>query len=123
MWKSFKGTIAGTQVEGDPKVRPTTIWNWLPMKLWGRKTTVVFRVSFTEAQRGYRIGYKPLLQGGVVGRAMYNGKVFHNQLFRVRIGRESCIFFAVGVKGSEVQLDFVAREDIKTGEHQETPLR
>jgi hypothetical protein len=123
MWREFKGSITGTRIGGDPKVRPTTVWNRRLMKLWGWKTVVIFRVSFIEAQRGYRIGYKPLLRGGVVERTMYNGKVFYNQLFRMRIGREPCVFFAVNVKGSEVQLEFVAREDIKTGEHRETPLR
>jgi hypothetical protein len=124
MWNKFVQKIQGVLVEGDPNVRPTTIWNWLPMKLWGWKMAAVLRVSDEVARAGYRIGYQPTVGGkALIGAARLNSAIFHDRVFRVRIGREACTFFAQDLQGREIELDLVDRTTIKDGSFQAAPLR
>jgi len=119
MWRKFdhKG-IVGTRVYGDTRVASTNLFNWLYMKFWGWKTAIVFHVGDESARCGYRIGYQP-----IIGNARLNTTVFHDKVFRVRIGREDCVFFAVDRDLQEVSLRMGDRTPIKGGSYQIAPLR
>jgi len=122
-WKKFDGKAVGVKVEGDSNVRPTTFVNRPYMQWFGWKTVAVFRVSAEIAKAGYRWGYIPTANGLAIGVPMLSVEVFHDKVFRVRVGREDCTFFAVDADGKEVGLVFVEKTTKKNGFFAETPLR
>lgn len=124
MWLRFNREVAGVLVPGDITVPPTTFWNWPWMVFSGWKMVAVLRVADGVAARGYYIGYRPTVQGrSAVWKQRLQSDVFHAPVFRMRIGREPCTFFAIGVDGTEECLELVVTEDIKRGRHRKMPLR
>ncbi|MBU0540081.1 hypothetical protein KKF59_03225 [Patescibacteria group bacterium] len=107
-WKKYEGQeLYGTPVEGDKNASPTKWWNHLWLVLNGWKTVAVFRVSQEATERGYRVGYVPF-----DGSAVVNSVVNYHREFRMRVGHEDCVFFAVMTDGREAPLKLMARADI-----------
>lgn len=106
MWKKFKGRKPeGVLIPGDPTAPPTTWWNHLWLALFGWKLTTVFSLPQMPGE-GYHIGYIP-----DDGQPVYNTSRLMSPSFRVRNGREECVFFAVDRDGNEVPLKFKAQAD------------
>ena len=106
-WKRFEGPdIRGTLIMGDDSAPPTKWWNHLWLALWGWKTVVVFQVPREAIERGYRVGYRPF-----DGKTMLEEKPNYDKSFRMKVGREDCVFFAVMKTDSEATLTLVVRTD------------
>jgi hypothetical protein len=100
MWKKFDpSAIKGTSIIGDREVPPTTWWNilWLRFFVW--KTAAIFRITSADAERGYCLGSK-----SIAGTCRLLTDVLHEEEIAVRIGRENCIFFAVGADGRDIRI-------------------
>jgi hypothetical protein len=114
----------GVLVRGDPNVASTNLLNWAYMvHMGGWKTAAVFRVAPTDAICGYRIGYRPSNPDQwIIGKERILAELHTSELFRVRIGREDCTFYAVGRDGKEIPLETVARTAVKSGTYKDAPL-
>jgi hypothetical protein len=124
-WKRFDPIrTTGVKIEGDSNVRATTCWNWARMKRREWQTVAVFQVSAEDAERGFRIGYIPTKSGkSMVWKARRNSQVYHDQVYRVLVGAEACIFFATrGDSDDEVAIKLIALEGKTTGENCDKPL-
>jgi len=117
-WEIFKGAIKGTLVKGDKDVPPTGgSLQHLRLLLFVWKTVAVFRVSESDAEKGYRIGFIPQS-----GQAMVNKKLRHKSHFRVRVGHEDCTFFVVNSMGKELPMEMIARSTKKDPAYKHWPL-
>ena len=114
MWYRYREKVQGTAVFGDPMVPATKWWNHLVLLFFRWKTVVVFEVGLAAAKAGYRVGYLP-----VNGKAMIKDAGNFDQRFRMRIGRETCTFFAIAADGAEVPIRIVVRTTIDDFQHQE----
>lgn len=95
MWKKIE-LDSGTAVEGNKSAPPTRWWNHLWLALFGWKIVVTFRVPKTLAESGYYIGYSPIMGG-----AMYNTEICHDEHFSMKVGHEDCKFFALPVETTQ----------------------
>lgn len=102
-WRAYTGSMVGIQIEGDESASPTTSWNHWLLNVWDWKAVAVFQVPVELAKRGYHVGFKP-----AGGPPMVDRNPYHDQVFRVKRGREDCIFFAVDSSGTEVPITLVA---------------
>ena len=117
-WKRFEGPdIRGSLIMGDDSASPTKWWNHLWLALWGWKTVVVFQVPREAIERGYRVGYRPF-----DGKTMLEETINYDRQFRMKVGREDCVFFAVMKNGLEATLTLVARADVSDVRYQSAPL-
>lgn len=91
-WRFFlnDGTVSGTKVSGDPTVPRTRWWNHLLLLWFWWKKVTVFQVPLEVTNRGFCIGFIP-----EKGKPMIKTDILHEWRFRVRNGREDCIFFAL----------------------------
>ncbi|MBU1032435.1 MAG: hypothetical protein ABH820_02750 [Patescibacteria group bacterium] len=120
MWKKFNANeIVGVEIKGDSFAPPTRWWNHFFLALWGWTTVAVFQVIRPiHTLNGYRIGYKPFK-----GPARVMSKALKDDpMFRMKIGHEDCIFFAIDLNGEEVPIELVKRTHNKDPEYKGIPL-
>lgn len=91
--------VKGVYTNGDSSVPRTTALNIAFLRKFFWRTTMVFTVGLEEAHRGYRVGYIP----GLGTKRVFKDLLYHTQ-FRMLVGREGVIFFAINEKGEEVIL-------------------
>ncbi|OGN16737.1 MAG: hypothetical protein A3C88_00005 [Candidatus Yanofskybacteria bacterium RIFCSPHIGHO2_02_FULL_50_12] len=103
-WKPYEGILKprGIREEGDPRVPKTRWWNHWYLVWRGWKVVVLFRVPEEWTRRGYFIGFIPFQ-----GPPQYLDQRIHDEEFAVKIGRESCTFFAIGYDDGEIVPDEV----------------
>lgn len=113
--KTNDGTIIGVMTKGDPKATPMTWLNQFFVKFrWNKVAILEIDPEPVAEQVGdgkleWRIGFKPMH-----GNAKLKVQVLTKQRIRVRIGPESCHFFAIGLDGKEIPLllvDIAAIDD------------
>lgn len=102
-WSKFSRKIEGKLVKGDKTAPPTKWWNYHWLLWFGWKKVAVFKVSDEAAKNGYHVGFKPS-----AGEAEVHLALCHSRTFKMAIGREDCIFFAIDEKGREVPLKLLA---------------
>lgn len=114
-WKRYDGGFNGLVVEGDPCAPRVRWWN----RWWVRSRLEVVVVLEVTARRPYRVGY---YEDG--GQAMISTRLFRPGLqrglggeqlgtrFRVLVGREERIYFAIDADDQEVPLVLVERTTI-----------
>lgn len=118
MWNAYEGNVKGVRIEGDASAPPTRWYNHAFLALWGWKKVAVLRVADeTRARSGYRVGYKPF-----EGPSRVNDEVFRDPAFRMKVGREDPIFFAVGLDGIEIPLEVLAVTDVSDARYASVPL-
>lgn len=101
-WSKFSRAVEGRLIKGDKTVPPTTKWNyyWLRWFVW--KRVVVFEVDREAAGRGFRVGFKK-----PDGEAEVCLATCYSHRYKMRLGHEDCIFFAVNEQGREIPLKVV----------------
>jgi hypothetical protein len=107
MWKKIDATkIKGTIVRGDERA-PKTRWWLLPLLfLFFWKKRQVLTVAPQDAPQGFRLGYKP-----TDGPARLLDRVIDANRIQVRVGRESCTFFALVSDTQEIPLRLAGEAD------------
>src|SRR3989338_7487657 len=100
MWKKTTDVYRGIMVLGDEKAPPTKWWNHWWLALWGWKKFALFSVAYVPSS-GYLVGFCD-----VNGNTYIQHKWQTSPDFRVRIGHEPCVFFAINAKGEEIVIDF-----------------
>ena len=90
----------GITLEGDPKARPTTWWNWGYQVFHGWKMEVVLEINPDIDPQKYQIGFKSKNSKWGWKRILPIGG-----LFKVKIGKEDVIFFALDHDGKEVVVE------------------
>ncbi len=119
-WEPYVGPARenGVRVKGDTSVSPTAnpvLHAWL--RLVGWRTVAVLEVPPQAATAGYRVGFVPF-----TGDARLHAAIRTGPRFRMRVGREDPIFFAVAKDGSEVPLTLVARTSKDDPRYADLPL-
>ncbi|MDD5726509.1 MAG: hypothetical protein PHC53_03845 [Patescibacteria group bacterium] len=102
-WVKFSSGFRGQLVKGDKNAPPTKWWNYHWLLWFGWKCVAVFRVSDEVAEKGYHVGFKPQ-----TGEAEIHLALCHSRTFKMAIGHEDCVFFAIDEKGHEVPLKLLA---------------
>jgi hypothetical protein len=116
---------AGILVRGDRKVAPTTLFNWWGMvHRGGWRKTAVFRIAnLADADKGYRVGYRPSNpEQWIIGKERVLPELRTNEFFRMRIGHEDCAFYAVDRERKELELVPVIITDTDNPSYRTIPL-
>jgi hypothetical protein len=113
-WKKFSTEFAGISVEGDPSVPKTHWWNILWLLFFGWRQVVVLRAVTLHS---FRVGFRDHN-----GKTMLCSRELVCTRFRVKIGHESCHFFAIDNKNREVKLEEVARVRKNDMRYKHTPM-
>lgn len=116
-WEEYRGTAVGTRVAGDTTVPATNTLTHLYLRLVGWRMTAVLEVPLDAVIDGYRVGYR-----ATDGTAKVHVTVYRDRQFRMRIGREDPIFFAVTPSGLEVPLTLIARVPFDDPAYEAIPL-
>ena len=118
-WKFIETNhYRGAKTSGDLTVPKTTRWNKQILIWFFWKREALFRVDKDFAESGYKIGFHD-----VFGNTMICTQEVHTKYFRVRIGHEPCVFFAVCAKTeSEVPLALVGEYDMCRTSHPASPM-
>ena len=114
-WVVFPEAVRGIRIKGDKDAPPTRgRLQHLYLKLFGWKTVAVLELDTQDARFGYRVGFVPFR-----GPAMINKQVLDQTCFRIRVGHEDVVFFALRSNGTELRLRLVAvtTEDNPRYEH------
>ncbi|MFA6100187.1 MAG: hypothetical protein WC750_04955 [Patescibacteria group bacterium] len=101
-WEKFSDKVEGKLVEGDKTAPPTKWWNFHWLLLFGWKNVVIFKVSQEAAERGYHVGFRPL-----IGEAQFHFVTCHSRSFKMSLGHEDCTFFAIDDKGHEIPIELL----------------
>lgn len=121
--KENGGSIVGVETEGDPKATPVTWLNQFFVKFFWNKVAVLKIDQEAIVDRlghhglEWRIGFKPKH-----GNAKLKVQVLTTDTVRVRIGYESCHFFAIGLDEKEIPLDLVDTAAINDPRYADVPL-
>jgi len=97
MWHSFSGEVLGIAVQGDDTVPATTRWNKPFLILFFWNTLQVLEVPVGTGL--YRVGFCAF-----DGTVQLREEPVTTHQFAVRVGRESCQFFAIDMEGHEIEL-------------------
>jgi hypothetical protein len=98
-WIRYHNPIYGTFVAGDRFAPPSRWWNRARSR-W--RKVVVFRVKGGVPFTGYQIGFKT-----DSGEMRVSATTIAFATFAMRVGHESCTFFAVKPFGTELELELV----------------
>ncbi len=123
MWKSFDPTAVdfdGVKTSGDKRVPPTTKWKKLFLIWFFWKRQALFMVEHSDHTKdGYKVGFYDKF-----GTCMVLDTIMHDRFFRVRVGHEPCIFFALDPSmNTEIPIRLIKHFDAgEEGEYRGSPL-
>lgn len=99
-WDIFDRPVTGVLVDGDKNISATKWFNLRWMWAFGWKKVVILKVvDEALAKRGYHVGFRAIDGTTKICRTLND-----TRKFKVLLGHEDVVFFAVDVRGNEIEI-------------------